>query len=1112
MGGMIYPNPLQLIRVEFSDGALLERQFESGGEREVLVYSGNPNIPSTARITLTVVRNANNQVIEVRSSGRPTENANDIRPVVKYEYYPTGNPFSGNLRKVMRLARAADSTDSAYDVTEYSYKTLIPHLIEKVVGPLGLVTFRASWNNQGQLLTTTDAAGLERSVAYGSGGTDTDGTKYADTTVTKLPYGNKLPGVFTSLAAADRPVLVTTTKSDGLGNVVKTETSYEGTLDAGWSTAAPISKNTFDGAKLKSSVDALTRTTQFFYDPEGRLEKTVKPGGFSERISYNELGQPKAVTDGRDKSTFSFYQDGRLVATEDAKRQRTTTAYIETGEFKGKVDYVEDALGNRTYARYYSATNPDGNPAGSVSETFLLEKPNSGDYAPDTQSLRRNWTKSTYYPNGLLKSTTATRTGRNANDADAVFTVETKYEYDAQGRVTKTTQTPSNNPFTVSVDESANPQLHATTQIYNKLGKVYQSTDKYGRTTTYYYDRRGNLVQTVFPWNQPSDATRTVTRTVYDVNNRPIYQQVAHLVAAAGLFAASTTNGTHFIYDGFGRVVKTEKLDAIGIEFVQAQTDTVPAVNVPDVYDAKLVSGVTPLVLESTTTDYDLIGRVTKVKDALGRYRRFEYQDAATSPGPPTPPLKRTFVGDGSGETKVTEEEYDANGNVVLSRTFDAGTVKSVNSFDYDELNRQTVQRVHTLTGQMPTGVYSEIKTIYDALGRRTRTTDADGHVTDFAYDGPGRLTKVTQWPGGQPVVTQYSYDEVGNLIVQKDALGRETKYEYDNFGRRIKRTLPGTSGGQTLKEIFAYDVVALDQLLDTGSKLVQRDYRIDFNNGNVTPQTSAQAIRREYDVRGRLTWKGSKEGSGNAAATVLVAYTYTPWGARATMTDPSGTTTYVYGRVDAYASNPTAQQFFNGSDRLVVKQRVNNWVSSPSTPPSTDAVMYEYDLAGNLKRQNTKYTFTIDAAGKVTDVSTPSPARTDVRYEYDGQNRLNRVRQGSDNDELANYAYSSAGLLKQTTYTVPTLSHTYVYNSANQLLNCVIDKSVTQIRKFNYNPLERTLSPSGQRRAAWEYADWSRRLHLRQGREPVEPPGARGAIGSEQAAAEFLAPERDFV
>jgi len=51
------------------------------------------------------------------------------------------------------------------------------------------------------------------------------------------------------------------------------------------------------------------------------------------------------------------------------------------------------------------------------------------------------------------------------------------------------------------------------------------------------------------------------------------------------------------------------------------------------------------------------------------------------------------------------------------------------------------------------------------------------------------------------PLVTSYSYDEVGNRISQTDANNHTTSYSYDPLGRRLTRTLPA---GQS--ESYSYD------------------------------------------------------------------------------------------------------------------------------------------------------------------------------------------------------------------------------------------------------------------------------------------------------------------
>ena len=44
-------------------------------------------------------------------------------------------------------------------------------------------------------------------------------------------------------------------------------------------------------------------------------------------------------------------------------------------------------------------------------------------------------------------------------------------------------------------------------------------------------------------------------------------------------------------------------------------------------------------------------------------------------------------------------------------------------------------------------------------------------------YDALGRLTSVTQFLNGNPLVTSYGYDEVGNRISQTDANSHTTSY-----------------------------------------------------------------------------------------------------------------------------------------------------------------------------------------------------------------------------------------------------------------------------------------------------------------------------------------------
>jgi RHS repeat-associated protein len=148
---------------------------------------------------------------------------------------------------------------------------------------------------------------------------------------------------------------------------------------------------------------------------------------------------------------------------------------------------------------------------------------------------------------------------------------------------------------------------------------------------------------------------------------------------------------------------------------------------------------------------------------------------------------------------------------------------------------------------------------------------------TTYGYDPAGRLSTVAQTlagaPGGQ-IVTRYGYDIQGNLTSVTDPNGNVTTYVYDDF-RRMQRQISPVSGVTT----YAYDAA--------GNLLTTTDA-----NGAVTTRT--------YDALGRVLSSSSTRSS----ATETVSWTYddaTPGnfgiGRLATMTDPTGSTTYAYDR-----------------------------------------------------------------------------------------------------------------------------------------------------------------------------------------------------------------------
>ena len=104
-----------------------------------------------------------------------------------------------------------------------------------------------------------------------------------------------------------------------------------------------------------------------------------------------------------------------------------------------------------------------------------------------------------------------------------------------------------------------------------------------------------------------------------------------------------------------------------------------------------------------------------------------------------------------------------------------------------------------TPTGFSPSADGAAISRQYDAAGRLTQFTDAQGNVLKYAYDAVGNLITLT-YPDGKQV--SYAYDQANRLIQVTDWANRITSYTYDPDGRLATTTRPnGTVETRTWDE-----------------------------------------------------------------------------------------------------------------------------------------------------------------------------------------------------------------------------------------------------------------------------------------------------------------------
>src|ERR1051326_935179 len=390
-----------------------------------------------------------------------------------------------------------------------------------------------------------------------------------------------------------------------------------------------------------------------------------------------------------------------------------------------------------------------------------------------------------------------------------------------------------------------------------------------------------------------------------------------------------------------------------------------------------------------------LRGRLAATKNAVGQITRFESYDVfgnvtrtvVARGGPPEPtfdalgrPLTttlkampgcdtstdalcatdltttRTYFPAGPLESEqkpgggVTAYTYDGRGRVLtVSRGASTATVNERIEYTYDEAtgrkslelylaneNGAWVEKhresfAYDTSGRVMTVTHADNTTVgyaYDEQGRLGSMRD-ENHPTPntlYAYDPAGHLATVTQSlstaPGGT-VVSSYAYDRQGNLISVTDPNGNVTSYLFDDLGQMVQQTSPVTG-------VTTYTYDAAGDLLST----------TDANGATTT---------RTYDAAGRmLTAVSTCTGSD----TEQVTWTYDDpspakfgIGRPASMTDPSGSTAYVYER----------RGLLRNEDRMI-----GTW--SSATP-------YEYDANGNRTRSGTLY-YTYDASDRPASVT----------------------------------------------------------------------------------------------------------------------------------------------
>jgi RHS repeat-associated protein len=576
-------------------------------------------------------------------------------------------------------------------------------------------------------------------------------------------------------------------------------------------------------ARLISETAPDGAETQRAYDDDGRLIAEKDALGAVTEYQYNDAGRLIAVVPPEDEPTRYNYFDGQLI---DVQRGRARWKYERNRQ--GDITQQTDPHGNETHYSYdhqgrlLEIRHPDGsrhqlgwNNLGQLLEERL---PDGGQRKYRYDALGRQITRQeetgaiTHYqwdavdrltqvtlPGGATRAFTYNPYGRVTAERDELGRI-TRYEYADGLHLVSRRINPDGSQLRYRYDNSR----LLLTEIENERGEQYhldyyangliqQETGFDGRRTAYEYDLNGRLLKkTEFG----DDSSELITAYQRD--------------AAGRLLVKTLADGEeiHYRYDAFGRLVNVDDghwplayeydlqdrliTEHQGWGTLRYEYDTVGQLKhcrLPDGskldYHHQRGGQLSSIDLNGSrlTTHQFSAGQELQRQQGL-LLSQYQYDEQGR--------LQAHSVSQKARNLFRRRYAYDANGN--LAGIDDSR--KGNRSFHYDPLDRLINVRgstpesfAHDPAGNLLGQGDQPAANLANVKGNRL-LMQGDRH---YDYDAYGNLTRERRGTG-QKLVTEYRYDCQHRLIGASLPGGSVATYKYDAFGRRIEKTVDGST------------------------------------------------------------------------------------------------------------------------------------------------------------------------------------------------------------------------------------------------------------------------------------------------------------------------------
>ncbi|WP_242535348.1 RHS repeat-associated core domain-containing protein [Streptomyces albidoflavus] len=638
----------------------------------------------------------------------------------------------------------------------------------------------------------------------------------------------------------------------GVGQQLQLTRTYN-SLDAPW---GKVSQRWWQAYERYAAIsddkvviyDATGESLSFTKNSDGSFKT---PKGYSKDLKKNADGT-YTLTSRKGGSKDTYDAHGTLTKVTDRnKGEITITQHDEGAEHKG-FKVTETRSGRwidlvKTNASQWQAKDHTG-------RTVVFDLNSAGDLVK-TSDTEGKATAFAYDSSRRLTKIT-TPEGR-----------VTVFSYDSQNRVTSMLRATTFNgsghtgptytyaysnatPDSAGTTTVTDPEQHTTKYEHDADGKVTKTTDHLKRDRSKTFDANNNVATATDAMGTGSGGAGNVTTYGWDSrNNQTSAELPTGATATMGGYqtiAGSDLPGTMTTADG---EESEYTYDAVGNTTSVAVTGTGGGTrNFTYNKSSPTCGGFEgqPCTLEDerkkkTSFSYDVKGNLTKVTppNPLGE-TKYTYDE-----------LGRTKTAtDGRGTT--VEYTYDNRDRVKQAKT---GSSTVTYHYDGDGNLRQRDDGTGT------------IKYEFDPLSRETVRTLQNGSQTRLAYTPAGNVETYTDPQG----TVDYTWDEVNNLKELKDAEGRVTKYAYTRNDTRDTTTYPGG----TVQKITLDESDRPTVIKTTSPKGTLVDLAYSYANGTKdggkirtsTDNVTGLKTTYTYDSAGRFSFAEEKKGATQTSA-----------------------------------------------------------------------------------------------------------------------------------------------------------------------------------------------------------------------------------------------------